>query len=495
MFFCPNLFLGILLMTAGILFIALNIASLVKSKEREKSLKWCLLSENIFIFGMGVLFILKYLNKTNDLLKTFNIVISKFKIAKRSEVSFSDECTFVDLFIEYSPIILPFVNSIVNYLGMSTNCWKEVCDGEFMENMSNINVDAVSCLKGSQAGTPKQSTSREMDKDRNETTINFNKKEDLISNHKNGATMMVKMTKNQVMLLSVFAQWLIPILASASMYSMQIKNLTKQDINLTFHDNCMKNKLVFKTKCYTYEFNMNGNIGNQSEGIQAATRAFLSSTMENEELLNIIKHPPNITHINNNSSYEVINIVDNIYKIANDFKNLDPNYLSIDDETDFFNIEPKEFNLSSSVAEWMEKHKISAGENYQQENCLKMCFIGSNDFKVYLLFLLILAYFLPILVTSILFTKTTDKICKNVVANNDNFMVGRAKKSFLWSIFTGSPMFFDFLLSVYLCNYSISSAMSTVFLISANLFHVIKAAMNLNYMKKRANNNSVDPII
>lgn len=483
MSFCPNLFLGVLLITAGILFITLNIASLVKSKEREKSLKWLLLSENIFIFGMGVLFILKYLNKT------FGIAILKFNIEKRMENSFSDECTYMDLFIEYSPIILPFVNSIVNYLGMSANCWKEVCDSEFTENMSNLNQDGVLSLKGSQTGTPKPSTSREVDKNRNETTINLNKEEDFNSIHKNGATMMVKMSKNQVMLLSIIAQWLIPILVSVSMYPMQIRNLSKQDVNFTFHDNCMKNKLVFETKCLAHGLNI---IGNQAEGIQAATGAFLSNTVENEELVDIIKHSPNIT--NTNSSSETRNIVDNIYKVVNDFKNLDPNYSSIDDEAYSFNVEPKEFDLNSSVAEWMKNYKIPSGNNYQQDNCLKTCAIGSNEFKVYLFFILILAYFIPILVTSILFTKTTDKISDKIFANN-NFMVGRANKSFLWSLFMWSPMFFDFLLSVCLCNYSINSLMSIIFLISSNLFEIIKTALNMSYMKKHANNNSVDPII
>lgn len=491
MYFCPNLFLGVLLITAGILFIALNITSLMKSKEREKSLKWYLLSENIFISGMGVLFILKYLNKTNDSSKIFGIAFYKFYNAKRMENSFSDECTFMDLFIEYSPIILPFVNNIVNYLGISANCWKEACDREFTENMSNLNEDGVSSLKGSQTGSPQQSTSREMDKDRKETTTKLNKEEDLTYNHKNGRKMIVKMTKNQVMLVGVIVQWLIPIIASALMYPMQIKHLSKQDNNLTFQGNCMKNKLVFETQCIEYRLNMNGNL---SEGIQTATRIFLSNTMENEELLNIIKYAPNIT--NTNSSSEMRNIVDNIYKIVNDFKKIDTNYSSIDEETYFFKAEPKEFNfLNSSVAEWLEKYKMSTGENYQQDNCLKMCSIGSNDFKVYLLFLLILAYFLPIIVISILFTKTTDKICNNIVATTDHFTVRREKKFFLWSIFMWSPMFFDFILSVYLCNYSINSVMSTIFVISANMFQIIKAAMNLNYMKKHAYNNSVDPII
>lgn len=402
-----DLYLGSFLILCGFALSLLNLRRIVK--ESNAAFPAVLLSENILLTCIGIAFISRSayeLSSTN--VEMNNMVERSADIMKLEEI----DCNFTSILMSYGPLIVSLVNSFLSLIIDNYMHYKLVADVKKNEDESAV---------------------QELSE-----TFRIETRSTIKS--------LVSFWKKYFSFITVAIQWILPVLITLSMYSMEVKvnNIFMSDIR-GLSDSCMALLDVSKTNCST--------IINMNDTLQ------LRTYMPNYSSPNYFEMYENYP---NNSGEKVDTIVNNVYKII----------ASLQNETLY-----ADFNVTSAPLFRTPKADLS-------ENCMKICYIDNQKLLLFMFAITIVSFFVPITISTVILTKIHMMDLKK---QNVKTYVSR---ELLYNILFWSPVMLDTFLSLTVCSYNMKGMRTSIFNIIANVYQAIKNFMNTKYFK----DNTVSPI-
>lgn len=399
MFDSVDLYLGSFLILCGFALSLFNLRRIVK--EGNASFKTVLLSENILLTCIGIAFISRAVYKISPMnVEMANMEQRSTDMMKHEDIS----CSFMSILMSYGPLIVSLVNSFLsliidNYMHykMIANVKKSEEDSEVHEIGDNFRVESRSTVKS-----------------------------------------LFSFWKKYFSFITVAIQWILPVLLTMSMYSMDVKerNIFMGDTR-SLSESCMALLDISKKNCSTiYDQN---------------------NTQFRTNTANYFDMYENYT---NETGEKFDSIVNNVYRIIANLNN----------ETHFADIKV-------TSAPLFRKPKVN-------ENCLKICYVENKKILLFMFVMTIVSYFVPITISTVILTKI------HVMELKKQIVKTYVSRELLYNILFWSPVMLDTFLSLTLCSYTMNGMRTSIFNVIANVYQAVKNFMNTKYFK----DNAVSPI-
>lgn len=243
--------------------------------------------------------------------------------------------------------------------------------------------------------------------------------------------------KEYVSYIMIAGQWTIPIVLALSMYPVNTKEKVLSEVRDL--DTLCMNMMDLRNDNCSYE----------------ALSDDLRISISTENYLEVYENLSNV----GNTSDNIQSVLKNIYDIILNFNN-----------------DTVSFNVTS--APLIRKPK-------QFWKCRKVCYLENKKLLVYMFVLVMISFFVPITVSTIILTKI------HVMAIKRPNIKTYVSRELLYNILFWSPVVLDTLMSIILCSYSMNGTRTSIFNVVANVYQAIKNFMNTKYFK----GNTVNPIV
>lgn len=396
-----DLYLGGFLILCGFTLSLFNLRRIVK--ESNTSFPSVLLSENILLTCIGIAFISRAVYK----LSPINVEMGDMEERSAFMMKHEDiNCNFTSILMSYGPLIVSLVNSFLSLIIDNYMHYKMIADVKNNEEQSA--VPELGDSLGVEAGSTLKS--------------------------------IFSFWKKHFSFITVAIQWVLPILITLSMYSMDLKEkiISVSDVR-SLSDSCMALLDVSKKNC--------------------------SAVINMNNTLQLRTHIPNYLEVYenypNNTGEKFDSIVSNVYNIIADIQN-GTHYADVNVTTAPLFRTPKSEN----------------------GNCMKICFLDNKSLLLFMFIITVVSYFVPITISTVILTKIHIMDLKK---QNVKTYVSR---ELFYNILFWSPVMLDTFLSLTLCSYTMNGTRTSIFNIIANVYQTVKNFMNTKYF----NDNTVSPI-
>lgn len=384
-----DLLLGIFLITCGFLISLFNLKKIIKNKEKD--IPKLLLSENIILICIGIAFVSKSVYKLHP--SNIEIVNDNWRNFE-NELQINDEyfhCNFSSLLMTYGPLIMSFVNSFVNLMINNYVKYKEL-----------------------------------MDSKRNDE----NMVQDISRDYQGHSIPASKWIRNIYPYGIIIGQWLLPMIFTFSLFFIGVQEKTVISSRSFNHFEQCTTMLDMKNESCV-ENNIN-----------------YTQEIRNYVPINYLHLFENPKYNNSNISREMDSIVNNVYKIIDNFK-----------DKDFLN------------------NSVDRENKLLKYDCMKLCYLDTKWLIVYTFLLIVITFLIPVTISMVILTKIEASGASNV-------------RDTLYSILFWTPVMFDMILSLIFCSYSMNGTRASLLTVLANIYQVIKNIINSNSLK----HNSVTPV-
>lgn len=235
---------------------------------------------------------------------------------------------------------------------------------------------------------------------------------------------------------AISGQWGIPLLLILSMYSLDTKEqVVSRNIN-SMKDSCMT-MLDMKNRTCTI------------------ISDYLNYTQELRlyELPNYLDVIENSHNNDTGQAVQIQSVLDNVYKIV---------------------ISYNATNMNNTLRK---------AKTYDS-GCMKICYIDTKILILYIFFLIVITYLIPITISIIILTKIH-------VMNKQSLKIKvHVNRDFLYNVLFWTPVMFDMMLSLIFCSYSMSGTRTSLLTVTANVYQVVKSFLNAKYLQF----NAIKPI-
>lgn len=111
------------------------------------------------------------------------------------------------------------------------------------------------------------------------------------------------------------------------------------------------------------------------------------------------------------------------------------------------------------------------------DNCYKMCLLETKPMILYMFALLVVSYFVPITISTIILTKI------HVMDIKKPHVSMHVTRELLYNVLFWSPVMVDTFLSMILCSYVMNGTRTSMFNVVANVYQIVKNIMNTKHFK------------
>lgn len=244
--------------------------------------------------------------------------------------------------------------------------------------------------------------------------------------------------KKYFSIIVVGLQWFVPILMVLSMYPVNLKEKLMPLSELRIQsDSCMAMLDVSNETCLQNYTNFTLEI-----------RKYIPTSTNYLEAFEF--------EVNKNNNSEQLNkVINNVYKIVANLKN--NTIMSM--------------NITSPLL--FRRSKFN-------QKCMRLCYLENKNLLLYMFFLAVVCYFVPITLSTIILTKI------QTMNLNRPSLKTYVSRELLYNILFWTPVMFDTFVSLIFCAYSVNGLRTSLFNVVANIYQAVKNIMNTKYFKDNA---------